>query len=162
MPSFDIVCEVDLQEIDNAVNQVSREISNRFDFKGGQSAMTFERDSKAIKIIADDDYKLRSMHQILEQRLAKQGVDIRALKYGDVEESGRIKKQDVDLRAGLDKEELKKITKHIKNSGMKVQSQIQDEQVRVTAKKIDDLQEIIVSLKSSSLGLPLQFINMRR
>ena len=162
MPSFDIVCEVDFQEIDNAVNQASREIENRFDFKGGKSKIEFDKNGKKIDIMADDDFKLRSIHQILEQKLAKREVDLRFLVYGDeIEASGNVIKQIVNLRAGLEKEDAKKVTKKIKDSKMKIQAQIQDDQVRVTGKKIDDLQECISMLRQSDLGLPLQFINMR-
>jgi len=163
MPSFDVVCEADLQEIDNAVNQTSKEISSRFDFRGGKSSVAFDRDKKQIKIVADDDMKLRSIHQILEQKLAKRDVDIRLLKYQDQQEAGGNQlRQLVDLRAGLDKEEAKKITKLIKEKKIKVQAQVQDDQVRVSGKNIDDLQECISILKAEDLGLPLQFINMRR
>ncbi|MBI2601543.1 MAG: YajQ family cyclic di-GMP-binding protein [Deltaproteobacteria bacterium] len=163
MPSFDIVCEVDLQEVDNAVNQVAKEMVTRFDFRGGKSSIDFDRNGKMIKINADDEMKLRSIHQMLETRLAKRDIDCRVLQYQDTQEaSGKLLKQNVTLRSGLNKEEAKKITKYIKDSGLKVQSQIQDNQVRVTGKQIDDLQEIIASLKAGDLGLPLQYVNMRR
>ena len=163
MPSFDIVCEVDLQEVDNAVNQVAKEMATRFDFRGGKSSIDFDRNGKVIKINADDEMKLRSIHQMLETRLAKREIDLRVLQYQDAQEaSGKLLKQNVTLRSGLNKEEAKKITKYIKDSGMKIQSQIQDNQVRVTGKQIDDLQEIIASLKAGDLGLPLQYVNMRR
>ena len=163
MPSFDIVCEVDLQEVDNAVNQVAKEMATRFDFRGGKSSIDFDRNGKVIKINADDEMKLRSIHQMLETRLAKRDIDLRVLQYQDAQEaSGKLLKQNVTLRSGLNKEEAKKITKYIKDSGMKIQSQIQDNQVRVTGKQIDDLQEIIASLKAGDLGLPLQYVNMRR
>lgn len=163
MPSFDIVCEVDLQEVDNAVNQASKEIANRFDFKGGKSEIKFSRDDETINIVADDDFKLRSIHQILEGKLNKRDVDLRFLKYGDEQEAGgSIIKQAIALRSGLDKEDAKKVTKTIKDSKMKIQAQIQDDQVRVTGKKIDDLQDCMGMLKNSDLGLPLSFVNMRR
>ncbi len=162
MPSFDIVSEVDLQEVDNAVNQTVKEISTRFDFRGGKSSVEFNKDQKTIKIVADDELKLRSIHQILETKFAKRELDCRVLDYGkEVAASGKTITQTVTLKTGLSKEESKKITKHIKDSKLKVQAQIQDEQVRVTGKKIDDLQEVIASLKAANLGLPLQFINMR-
>ena len=162
MPSFDIVSELDMQEVDNAVNTAQKEISQRFDFRGGQSSITLERTAKKIKIVADDDMKLRSIHQVLEGKLAKRGVDLRALKYGKEESgSGGILRQEVTLKAGLDKEEAKDITKAIKDSKLKVQAQIQDEQVRVTSKSIDELQATIVLLKNAQLKFPVQFINMR-
>ena len=163
MPSFDIVCEVDLQEIDNAVNQTHREMTGRFDFRSGKSSIEFDKENKLLKIAADDDFKLRAIHQILETKLAKREVDCRVLQY-QKEEGGFNKalKQKVTLRSGLSKEEAKKITQLIKNSGLKVQPEIQDDQVRVTAKKIDDLQEVIAAVKQANLGIPLQYINMRR
>ena len=162
MPSFDIVCQSDLQEVDNAVNQASREIQNRFDFRGGKSSLKLLKDQKKIEILADDEMKLRSIHQILETKFAKRSLDCRLLKYNDFEQgSSQLLKQSIDLQDGLSKENAKKITKMIKESKLKVQSQIQDEQVRVSGKKIDDLQEVMRVVKESDLGLPVQFINMR-
>ena len=162
MPSFDIVSEVDLQEIDNAVNQAHKEISTRFDFRSGKSSVEFDKAEKTIKIIADDDFKLRSIHQILEGKVAKRSIDCRVLDYKEAEKaSGNLLRQTVSLRTGLEKEDAKKIVKFIKDTQLKVQAQIQDDQVRVTGKKIDDLQAVISALRASSLGLPLQFINMR-
>lgn len=162
MPSFDIVCEINMQEVDNAINQASKEISTRFDFRGGKSEILLDKENNQIKIVADDEMKLRSIHQIIETKIAKRSIDCRALQYGDeVQATGNTIRQQVKLKIGLDKEEAKKITKKIKETKLKVQAQIQDDQVRVTAKKIDDLQSVISSLKSSDLGLPLQYINMR-
>ncbi len=162
MPAFDIVSEVDMQEVDNAVNQASKEISNRFDFKGSKSTLEFDKEKKEIKILADDDMKLRSIHQVLGQKLIKRSVDLSCLEYGSEDEvSGSMLRQVVKLKQGLEKPDAKKIVKLIKDSKLKVQAQIQDEQVRVTGKKIDDLQSVIATLKSSDLQLPLQFINMR-
>lgn len=162
MPSFDIVCEVDLQEIDNAVNQTHREMIGRFDFKSGKSSIEFDRENKLLKIAADDEMKLRAIHQILETKLAKRDIDCRVLQYEKEEEaSNKTLKQKVTLRCGLSKEEAKKITLLIKNSGLKVQAAIQEDQVRVTGKKIDDLQEVISTVKQANLGVPLQYINMR-
>ncbi|SME95354.1 YajQ family cyclic di-GMP-binding protein [Pseudobacteriovorax antillogorgiicola] len=162
MPSFDIVSEVDLQEVDNAINQAARELGNRFDFKGGSSSVAFDREAKKIKIVADDDMKLRSIHQIVEQKMVKRAIDIRALNYGDEQQaSGQQIRQEVSLISGLEKDVAKKIIKIIKDSKLKVQAQIQDDQVRVTSKKIDDLQSVIKTLKEQEVGLPLQFVNMR-
>ena len=162
MPSFDVVSELDLQEVDNAVNQAAKDISTRFDFRGGKSEIEFKKDEKKIVIKADDDMKLRAIHQILEQKMVKRSIDLRSLKYGDEEQiSGGLLRQVVDLQSGISKDAAKKITKAIKDSKLKVQAQIQDEQVRVTGKKIDDLQEVIGLLKQQEVGLPLQFINMR-
>jgi uncharacterized protein YajQ (UPF0234 family) len=163
MPSFDIVSEVNLQEVDNAVNQTVKEISTRFDFRGSKSTIEFDKTEKKIKILADDELKLRSIHQLLEQKLVKRSVDLRLLDYGkQVEGTGNALRQEVTLKNGIDKEEAKKIIKLIKDSKIKVQAQIQDEQVRVTGKSIDDLQETIRTLRAAAeIGLPLQFINMR-
>ena len=162
MPSFDIVCEINLQEVDNAINQAAKEIANRFDFRGGKSEIELDKEKSLIKIVADDEMKLRSIHQILETKIAKRNIDCRVLQYGDEEEAtGNTIRQQVQLKTGLNKEEAKKVTKKIKETKLKVQSQIQAEQVRVTAKKIDDLQSVITCLKNSDLGLPLQYINMR-
>ncbi len=162
MPSFDIVSEIDLQELDNAVNQAAKEVETRFDFRGGKSSIELDRKVPHIKIVADDDMKLRSIHQILELKLAKRSIDLSCLDYGKEEEaSGSVIRQTVSIKSGIDKESSKKITKLIKDSKIKVQSQIQDEQVRVTGKKIDDLQEVIQLLKTNQVGIPLQFINMR-
>lgn len=163
MPSFDIVCEVDLQEIDNAVNQTSREMGGRFDFKSGKSSIQFDRENQLLKILAEDEMKLRAIHQILETKLAKRQIDCRVLKYEKVEE-GSLKalKQKVGLRSGLTKEESKKITQVIKASGLKVQTETQQDQVRVSGKKIDDLQDVISRVKEANLDIPLQYLNMRR
>ncbi|MBC61929.1 MAG: YajQ family cyclic di-GMP-binding protein [Zetaproteobacteria bacterium] len=162
MPSFDIVCEIDLQEVDNAVNQAIKEISSRFDFRGSKSKLSFERSSKNIQILAEDEFKLRSIHQILETKFAKRQLDCRLLKYQEKQISNQnMLKQNVELRSGLEKDEAKQITATIKNLKIKVQAQIQDQQVRVSGKKIDDLQAVIQSLKENDLGLPLQYINMR-
>ena len=162
MPSFDIVCEVDLQEVDNAVNQASKEIGNRFDFRGGKSEVNFDKNNEKIKIIADDDMKLRAIKTMLETKFAKRGLDCRLLVYGKEEEgSGGIIRQEVSIKKGLEKDEAKKITKQIKELKLKVQPQIRDDLVRVTAKKIDDLQDVITQLKANDLGLPLDYINMR-
>src|SRR6478609_1369356 len=158
MPSFDIVSEVNLQEVDNAVNQTVKEITTRFDFRGSKSSIEFDKTEKKIKILADDELKLRSIHQLLEQKLVKRSVDLRLLDYGKQQEgTGNALRQEVTLKAGIDKEEAKKIVKLIKDSKIKVQAQILDEQVRVTGKSIDDLQETIRTLRAATeIGLPLQ------
>lgn len=162
MPSFDVVSELDMQEVDNAVNQTAREIGQRFDFKGGKSEVTLDKEAKKIKIIADDDMKLRSIHQVLEGKMAKRGLDLRALKYGKEEAAGgKLIRQMVELKSGLDKEAAKQVTAAIKESKLKVTAAIQDEQVRVTSKSIDELQAVIQMLKAKNLEFPLQFVNMR-
>lgn len=162
MASFDIVSEIDLQEVDNAVNQTSKEIAQRFDFRGGQSSIALEKEQKRIKIMADDDMKLRSIHQMLEQKMAKRGIDLRCLDYGKEEvASGNVIRQMVQLKAGIEKEDAKEINRVIKDSKLKVTSEIQDKQIRVTGKKIDDLQAVMGLLRQQILKVPVQFTNMR-
>ena len=160
MPSFDIVSKVDMQEMDNAVNQAKKEIVQRYDFKGSKSEINLSEDS--IDILADDDYKLTAVVDILQSKVHKRGISLRSLDYGKEEPaSGGMIRQKVNIIQGISTEKGKEINKIIKETKMKVQSQIQGDQVRVTAKKIDDLQEIIQLLKGKDLGVDLQFINMR-
>jgi cyclic-di-GMP-binding protein len=163
MPSFDVVSELDLMEVENAVNQTAREIEQRFDFRGGKSSIELDKTAKKIKIMADDELKLRSIHQIMQQKMAKRNIDLRGLKYNPEEQaSGNILRQSVDLKAALEKEEMKEVNKHIKYSKPKVTTEIQGDQLRVTSKSIDDLQSVMALLKGKELKFPVQFINMRR
>jgi uncharacterized protein YajQ (UPF0234 family) len=149
-------------EVENAVNQTQKEIGQRFDFKGGKSDIELDKVGKKLKITADDDFKLRSIHQILEGKLVKRGVDLRILKYEkEIPASGNVIRQEVILRSGIEKEDAKEITKAIKDSKLKVQAQIQDEQVRVTAKSIDELQATMAMLRGKDMKTPIQFVNMR-
>lgn len=162
MPSFDFVSEVDLQLVDDAVNQVAREIAQRFDFRNSRSSIDFKRQEKKIYLVADDDYKLRALHQLLEQRLAKRDVDIRCLTYDKAETGSHgVFKQNVTLKDGLSKEEAKSIAKLLKESRMKIQTQVQDNQLRVSGKKIDDLQTAIKLIEEAQLDFPVRAINMR-
>ncbi len=162
MPSFDIVCKVDPQELDNAVNQTLKEISQRFDFKNSKSEVTLDKETSKMVMLADDELKLRSLKQILETKLIKRGIDIRSLKYSKEEQATQnMIRVPIEMKSGIDREESKKIIQLVKDSKLKVQTEIQGEQLRVTGKKIDDLQSVIQLLKGSNLGLPLQFINMR-
>lgn len=163
MPSFDVVSEVNFQEVDNAVNQVHKEISQRFDFKGGRSEIKLDKTTEKLTIIADDELKLRAIHQILQTKMAKREVSLKCLKYGEEQQvSGGLIKQEIDLKAGLDKEKAKKINIAIKNSKLKVTSQSQDAQVRVTGKSIDDLQSVQSLLKNGDFDFDMQFINQRK
>ncbi len=160
MPSFDIVSELDIQEVDNAVNQAKKEIGGRYDFKGSKAAIDWDRN--AMTIHAEDDYKLGAMKDILLKRLHSRGVDIRALTFSEAEpEGGQMWKIPVKLVQGIEKEKAKEIVKLIKDSNLKVQAQIQDDRIRVTSKSIDTLQECIAMVKGSKLGIPVQFTNMR-
>lgn len=161
MPSFDIVSKVNMQEVDNAVNQAQKEMQQRYDFKGSKSEIKWEK-KEEMTILADDDNKLASVIDILQTKLVKRGVSLKALDYGKVEDAaGSMKRQVIKLRMGIPGEKAKQIVKVIKDAKLKVQSQIQDDQVRVTGKKIDDLQEVIQMLKSKDLEIDLQFENMR-
>lgn len=161
--SFDIVSSVDIQEVDNAVNQAVKEIANRFDFKGSKSSLEFLKSEKKILIIADDDLKLRNIHDILKTRLAARKVPLPGLKFGEPEKAfeGTLR-QEIELIQGLAGDKAKDIVRLIKDSKLKVQAAIQGEQIRVSAKSKDDLQAVIHLLRnSSSLNIPLQFTNYR-
>jgi uncharacterized protein YajQ (UPF0234 family) len=159
MPSFDVVSEIDKQDVTNAVDQASRIVKNRFDFKGVDAS--FERDGNVVTIIAEADFQVQQMLDMLSSALHKCGIDIKCLEAGEVEESGKQARMKVTLREGIDQALAKKIVKMVKDQKMKVQAAIQGEQVRVTGKKRDDLQEVIALLKESDIDLPLQFINFR-
>lgn len=160
MPSFDIVSKVEMQEIDNAVNQTVKEIAQRYDFKGSKSEVTLEKE--AIKILADDDFRLKAIVDILQSKLIKRGISIKALQYGKPETaSGGMVRQTLTIQQGVSKEKGKDVVAVIKETKLKVQAQIQDDQVRVTGKNIDDLQEAIGILKGKDLGIELQYVNFR-
>jgi hypothetical protein len=161
MASFDVVSEVDLQEVDNAVNQAQKEMGQRYDFKGSKSKLEWDKKG-LITITADDDYKLTAVTDIMQNKLVKRAISLKSLDYGNIEEiSGSLKKQVVTVKQGIEKEKAKEIVKLIKNMKIKVQAQIQEDKVRVTGKKLDDLQAVIAELKGKDLGLDLQFENMR-
>jgi len=165
MPSFDIVSEIDMQEVDNAVNQARKEIEQRYDFKGSKSEINLEKEKEkeGITVLADDDYKLKAIIDILQSKFIKRGISIKSLDYGKAEAaSGSMVRQVIKLKNGIPTEKAKEIIKIIKETKLKVQSQIQEEQVRVTGKNIDDLQEIIALLKGKELDIPLQFENFRQ
>lgn len=160
MASFDIVSEVDIQEIDNAVNQARKQIQSRYDFKGSNSEIQWDR--KSITVMADDDYKLGAIKDILQGKVHHRGIDIRALKFEDpIKASGNMWRQPVTIIEGIDKENAKKIVKIIKDSKLKVQASIQEDKVRVNSKSIDNLQECMSLVKGSKIEVPVQFINMR-
>ncbi|MGE0632533.1 MAG: YajQ family cyclic di-GMP-binding protein [Pseudobdellovibrionaceae bacterium] len=160
MPSFDIVSEINTQEVDNAVNQARKEVEGRYDFKGSKAEIGW--DKKEITLTAEDDYKMGAMKDILQSKLHKRGIDIKALKFEKIEEAGgRQLRQKVTLVQGIDKEIAKKINQAIKDSKLKVQSQIQDDKLRVTSKSIDELQATMTMVRGGSFEIPLQFNNMR-
>ena len=160
MPSFDIVSEVNQVEVRNALDQTNKEVSTRFDFKGSDARVEYAENT--LTIYADDDFKLKQVTDILNGKLTKRGVDIRALEYGTVEKiSGNKVKQPVTLRTGVAQDLAKRIVKSIKDSKMKVQASIQGEAVRVSGAKRDDLQGAIALVKKSITDFPLQFGNFR-
>jgi cyclic-di-GMP-binding protein len=162
MPSFDIVSKVDGQALDNAVNVVRKEITNRFDFKDSHVVIDLDKKEFLLKIETSDDMKMGQLTDVLISRAHKQGIAPEAFDLSkDTYPSGKIVKKEVPVTNGIKQDEAKKIVKLIKDSGLKVQAQIMDDLVRVTAKKIDDLQAVIQLCKNASLGLPLQYINMR-
>ena len=162
MPSFDIVSKVDAQALDNAVNVTKKEISNRFDFKDSPVVIDLDKKAYKLNLEVSDDMKMRQLLEVLINRANKQGISPEAFDVSkDSYPSGKVVKKEVSVRNGLKQEDAKKIVKIIKDSGLKVQAQIMDDLVRVTGKKIDDLQEVIQFCRQAELGLPLQFENMR-
>lgn len=162
MPSFDIVSKVDIQLLDNAVNVTKKEIVNRFDFKDAHVVIDLNKKDYKINLETDDEMKMRQVTDVLISRSMKQGIDAQAFDFSkEAQQSGKVVKKEVPVKNGLNQEDAKKITKLVKESGLKVQTQIMDDVVRVTAKKIDDLQAVIQLCKNSGLDLALQFVNMR-
>lgn len=160
MASFDIVSVVDMQEVDNAVNQAIKEIGQRYDFKGSKSKITLEKDG--IKVLSDDDFRLKAVVDVLQSKFVRRAISLKALQYGKVEPaSGGLVRQVITIQQGISKEKGREILALVKGTKLKVQSQIQDEQVRVTGKNINDLQEIIGLLKAQDLGVEMQFVNFR-
>lgn len=160
--SFDIVSEVNLQEVDNAINQARKEIGQRYDFKGSKSSMDLDQKEKKVVVISDDDFRLKSVIDILQNKLIKRGVPLKALDYGPVlPAAGGTVRQDITLRVGIDKENAKLIVKMIKDTKLKVQAQIMDDQVRVSGKSKDDLQAVITMVKGAELKFAVQFVNYR-
>jgi hypothetical protein len=160
MPSFDIVSKVDVQEIDNAINQARKEIDQRYDFKGTHNEINLEKD--AIVLLGADDYKLDAVIEVLKGKLVRRNVSPKCLDYGKKEPaSGGAVRQRVAIVQGVSTEKGKEIIKFIKDTKLKVQAQIMDDQVRVSGKKIDDLQEVIQAVKGHDFDIELQFVNMR-
>jgi len=162
MPAFDIVSEVNHVEVRNAVEQCNKEIANRFDFKGSDARVEINDKEKTLTAFADDEFKLRQLRDVLTQRLAKRGVDIRALEPGTVEPvSGNKIKETIKVREGIEQERGKNLVKLIKDSKLKVQASIQGDAVRVAGAKKDTLQEVITLMRKSVTDVPLQFKNFR-
>jgi uncharacterized protein YajQ (UPF0234 family) len=160
--SFDIVSEVNFMEVDNAINQAQKELSQRFDFKGSKSSIEYNKAEKKITLIADDEYRLRALRDIIDGRMAKRGVSLKSLSSKEPEKAfeGTVR-QVVDLQNGLPSDKAKELVKLIKDAKLKVQAQIEGEKVRVSSPKKDELQAAIAFLRAASFSLPLQFTNFR-
>ena len=159
MPSFDIKSELDHHEVTNAVDQANRVLQNRFDFKGTNAEFTIN--DKEINLSAKEEFQIHQMIPVLNESLAKRGIDLKSLKPGEIEVSGSSSQQVIILQEGIDKELAKKITSMIKQSKSKVQASIQGDSVRINGKKRDELQEIIQVIKDQNYDIPLQFVNFR-
>jgi uncharacterized protein YajQ (UPF0234 family) len=162
MPSFDIVSKVDTQTLDNAVNTVKKEITNRFDFKDSHVNMELNKKDLGLNVEVDSEMKLTQIIDVLISRTMRQGLDANIYDLSkEPYQSGKVVKKEIPIRNGIKQEDAKKIVKLIKDSGIKVQAAIMDDIVRVTGKKIDDLQDVIQKTKEANLGIPLQYINMK-
>jgi hypothetical protein len=162
MPSFDIVNKVDAQTLDNAINVAKKEILNRFDFRDSKSTIELDKKTSTVQVVTENDMRMQAIEDAIMTRMVKQGLDVKALDLGKEHyASGNMIKKDIKVKEGIDKEISKKIIKAIKDSNLKVQAAIMDEQIRVTGKKIDDLQAVIALLRKTNFDIPLQFINMK-
>jgi uncharacterized protein YajQ (UPF0234 family) len=160
--SFDVACEVDMQEVLNAVDQAMKEIGQRFDFKGSKSSIELDKGKAVITLLSDDEIKLKSVIDILQSKLVKRGISLKALNYGKIEQAaGNTVRQLITLQQGIPQEKAKEIVKLIKDLKLKVNAEIQKDQVRVKAKKIDDLQAIIAKIKEKDFGIHIQVTNYR-
>lgn len=162
MPSFDITSKVDLQTLDNAINTVKKEIENRFDFKGSPVKIELNKKDYKVDLEAESEMKLTQITDVILSRSMKQGISPEAFDCSKEQyPSGKVVKKEVPVRNGIKQEDAKKIVKAVKDSGLKVQSQIMDDVIRITAKKIDDLQEVITLCKNANFGIALQYVNMK-
>lgn len=159
MPSFDIVSNIDNHEVTNAVDQANREVTTRFDFKDTNARLEFNKDK--ITLIAPTDFQLKQIDEILRGKFAKRNIDIRCLHYKEISTNLNEAKQIIEVKQGIDADNAKKIVKLIKDTQVKVQASIQGDQIRVTGKKRDDLQDIIAKLRDAKVAIPLQFTNFR-
>lgn len=163
MPSFDIVNRIDLQEVDNAVNVTTKTILTRYDFRGSKTEIGLDKKDKKIKVTTEDDMRLRAIQDALVENLVKRKIDRRCLDLKTTEPAAQgMIRREIEIKEGVDSDNARAIVKMIKDKKLKVQAAIQDGQVRVTGKKIDDLQEVIQMLRGASLAIPVQFINMQK
>lgn len=160
MPSFDIVSEVDMHEVNNALDQSNREVGTRFDFKGVDASFELNNGSE-ITVTAEADFQIQQMLEMLRSKMVKRGIDIKSLKEGDVQLVGKKASMVVTVQQGIESEIARKIVKTVKEAKLKVQTAIQGEKLRVTGKKRDDLQQVMALLREGSFGVPLQFDNFR-
>jgi uncharacterized protein YajQ (UPF0234 family) len=161
MPSFDIVVSTDLQEVDNAINQARKELAQRYDFRGSKSRIDWNKKDEIV-LVGDDDYKLKAVVDVLQTKLIRRGVAIKNLSYGEPQPAAEATfRQTITIQDGIPTEKAKHLVKEIKKTKLKVQAQIQDNQVRVSGKKKDDLQQVIQLAKETDLGLEFQFVNYR-
>ena len=160
MPSFDVVSELDKHEVTNAVENAVKELDRRYDLKG-KGSFEFKEKDLTVNLTAEADFQLEAMIEILKLALVKRKIDVQCLEVKDAYASGKVMKQEAVLKEGIDKELAKKIVAHVKDAKLKVQAAIQGEQVRITGKKRDDLQEAIAALRAKEFGMPLQFNNFR-
>lgn len=159
MPSFDVVSEVDHHELSNALDQANREIGTRYDFKGSNASIA--QVGNTLNLEAESEFQVKQMIPILKEKMSKRSIDVDCLDFADIVEMNKRARQQVTVREGLDKDLARKMVKLIKDSKLKVQAAIQGEQLRVTGKKRDDLQQVMQSLRDAGLGIPLQFNNFR-
>jgi len=160
MPSFDVVSQVDPQEVDNAINQTRKEIGQRYDFKGTKTSI--EVDKESIHVVSDDDFKVKAVVDVLQSKFVRRGISLKALVYGKIEPAaGGLAKQTITVQQGIDADRARQIVKLVKDTKLKVQTQIQGDQLRISGKKRDDLQSVIQLLKAQDLDLPLQVVNFR-
>ena len=161
MPSFDIVIKADLQEVDNALNQARKEVAQRYDFRGSKSAIDWDKKGEIV-LHSEDDFKLRALLEVVKERLVRRGVSVKNLEVSEpVPDAGSLVRQTLTLQIGVPKETAKEIVKLIKQTKLNVQGAIQEDQVRVTGKKRDDLQKVIHTVKDAELGYEFSFVNMR-
>ncbi len=162
MPSFDIVSKVDLQSLDNAINTVRKEITTRWDFRDSKTEIDLDKKAMNIHVVTEDEMKINQIGDIIISRCMKQGISGESLDFGKEQyASGNMVKKDIKIKQGIDKETSKKVAKSIKETGLKVQTSIMEDQVRVTGKKLDDLQAVMAHCRAGEFGIPLQFDNMK-
>ena len=162
MPSFDIVSKIDIQSLDNAINVAKKEILTRYDFRESKSSIELDKKNLSLTLVTENEMRIDAIEDVIRSRMIKQGIDPLSLDFGKEQyASGNMIRKDIKIKEGIDKETAKKIVKAIKESGLKVQPQIMDDQIRVTAKKIDDLQAVISLCRKNDFNAPLQYINMK-